>query len=48
MPVNYCLNFLYYRAASHLAANPLPKKSVDAAILDKFENLFKAVNGLLG
>lgn len=37
----------HYLVASHLAANPLPKKSIDADTLDKFENLFKAINSLL-
>lgn len=37
----------HYLVASHLAANPQPKKSVDADTLDKFETLFKAVNSLL-
>lgn len=37
----------HYLVASHLAANSLPKKSIDSDTLDKFENLFKAVNTLL-
>ena len=37
----------HYLVASHLAANPLPRKSIDADTLDRFENMFKAINSLL-
>lgn len=37
----------HYLVASHLAANPLSKKSIDVDTLNRFEALFKAVNSLL-
>jgi hypothetical protein len=37
----------HYLVASHLAANPVPKKAVDAATLDRFEALFQAVDSQL-
>lgn len=37
----------HYLVASHLAANPIPRGSIDAATLDRFEAMFKAVNTLL-
>jgi len=38
----------HFLVASHLVSNPLPKKAVDAATLDRFENMFKELNALLG
>lgn len=37
----------HYLVASHLATNPLPKKSIGADTLDRFESLFKTINSLL-
>ncbi len=37
----------HYLVASHLAANPLQPKEIDADTLDQFEQLFIAVNKLL-
>lgn len=37
----------HYLVASYLASNPMPKKSIDANTLDRFEALFKAVNNHL-
>lgn len=37
----------HYLVASHLAANPVTKKLVDAGTLDKFEAMFTALNDLL-
>lgn len=37
----------HYLVASHLAANPLPKKSIDKDTLSRFEEMFKVVNSLL-
>ncbi len=35
-----------YAVASHLAANPLPVSRIDAGTLNRFEQLFQAVNAL--
>lgn len=35
-----------YVVASHLAANPIPPSKIDAATLNRFEQLFEAVNGM--
>ena len=39
--------FNHYLVASHLVANPIPKKALDKETLDRFEGLFKTVNKLL-
>lgn len=39
--------FNHYLVASYLATNPLAKKSVSSAMLERFESMFKAVNALL-
>jgi predicted ATP-dependent endonuclease of OLD family len=38
----------HYLVASHLASNPVPKKSVDSETLNRFEAMFKELNSLLG
>lgn len=38
----------HFLVASHLVSNPLPKKAIDGATLDRFESMFKELNSLLG
>ena len=37
----------HYLVASHLASNPVPRKSVDGDTLNRFEEMFKEINTLL-
>lgn len=39
--------FNHYLVASYLATNPLAKKAVSSAMLERFESMFKTVNALL-